>query len=159
MGCQFSGNGMIFCRTPYGVGGLKLEPLKRRPRWAAGFPAGWVFPRPVWRFESGSGAIETLSAVGDKFFGGVSIFRAGGFCGGKCAAGVSLPSEWPSGQGVGSPRRVWFFGVESGVIQASAVIIGRCSGGAGVSATRRVFRDWAQGRLIAIRGGRLVLWE
>jgi len=78
---------------------------------------------------------------------------------GQVCGECSLPSEWPSGKGVGSPRLVWFFGVESGVIQASAVMGGRCSGEAGVFVPRRAFRDWAQGRLIAIRGGRLVLQE
>jgi len=141
MGCQFSGNGMIF------------------------------YPHPIRHFGIGNGAIESSSAMGGWLSGGAGVSAPGavlrqrqrgqanrrswwvagfparfwlsapvGFCGGKCAAGGSLESEWLSGKGVGSPHPVWFCGVESGVIQASAVIIGRCSGVAGGFAPRRVLR-------------------
>jgi len=69
------------------------------------------------------------------------VLRAAGFCGGKCAASVSLPSEWLSGKNVLFPRRVWFFGIERGIIQASAVMGGWLSGEAGVFVPRRVLRD------------------
>jgi len=114
MGGQFSGNGMIFVRTPYGVAELKLEPLKRRSQSVAGVPAGGGVPAPGMAFRKRKRAIETLSEFGGRFFGQGSVFRAGGLLRGQVCGECSLPSEWPSGQGVGSPRPVWFFGNGSG---------------------------------------------
>ena len=128
MGGQFSGNGMTFCPHPIRRCGIETGAIETSSAMGGGFPAGRVFPHPVWRFESGSGAIETLSKVGGWFFGQVLVLRAGGLLRGQVCGEYSLPSEWLSGQGVGSPRPVWFCGVESGVIQASAVMGGRCSG-------------------------------
>jgi len=87
MGGQFSGNGMTFCPHPIRRCGIETGAIETSSAMGGGFPAGRVFPRPVWRFESGSGAIGMLSEFGGRLSDQVSVFRAGGVLRGQVRGG------------------------------------------------------------------------
>jgi len=100
-----------------------------------------------------------LSAMGSRLFGQVLVFRAGGFCGGRCAASVLCHRNGRPARVLGRHARYGFSGLGAGSFNRRSRWAAGSPAWPVVARPGAVLRDWAQGPLIAIRGGRLVLQE